>query len=162
MEDIVFWTACLIMFRTLLRGSNVLDSEMVLEFQDVIVHDWGVVFKVRKTKTIQFKERVLEIPVARVEGHPLCFLKCLDLILKYSGSQPGRPLLGWHIKGKFKAADYKWFVGKLSKVCESLGWKGKFGTHSFRHGGLRPCRWLVWSYKTCQYLTLTWYGIYDR
>ena len=135
MEDVVFWTACLIMFRTLLRGSNVLESEMVIGFEDVVVYDWGVVFNVKRTKTIQFKERVLQIPVANVKGHPLCFMNCLRLIREYSGTGPGKPLLGWSKNGVFRPANYKWFVKRLSTVCDKLGMKGKFGTHSFRHGG---------------------------
>ena len=66
MEDLVFWVACLIMFRTLLRGSNVLYSDMCLMYGDVKLCDWGVIFNVSKTKTIQYKQRSLEIPVAEV------------------------------------------------------------------------------------------------
>ena len=133
--DLVFWVACLIMLRTLLRGSNVLDSGFCMKFDDVKVLDWGVVFTIGRTKTIQFKQRVLEIPVAKVIGHELCMVKYLVLLLKYSGTGPGLPLLGWLEKGKFVPAKYDWFMKKLKSLCGKLNLEGKFGTHSFRHGG---------------------------
>ena len=135
MEDMVFWVSCLIMFRTLLRGSNLFDSDMAILYEDVKCTEWGVLFTIRKTKTIQYKQRLLEIPVALVPGHPLCLIKCLKLVLDYSGTGPGLPLLGWSNKGRFVGASYKWFVDKLKILCEKMKLVGKYGTHSFRHGG---------------------------
>ena len=135
LEDIVFWLCCMIMFRTLLRGSNVLDTGMGLMFDDVQLEDWGVLFLVRRTKTIQFKQRILKIPVSKLEGHPLCFIPYLEILCKYGGTGPGLPLLGWLKGGKFCSAKYDWFVKKLHGICIKLKWEGKFGTHSFRHGG---------------------------
>ena len=134
-EDLNFWVACLLMFRTLLRGSNVFGSEMGLKFEDVEWHPWGVVFRIGKTKTIQFKQYELRIPVAEVKGHKLCLVSILKLLVRYSGTSVGRPLLGWYEKHRFKPASYSWFMSKLKGTCARVGLVGKFGTHSFRHGG---------------------------
>ena len=71
-EDLVFWVGCLIMFRTLLQSSKILWSDFCLKKKDVEIHEWGIVFNVLRMKNIQFKERLLRIPVAEVKGHVLC------------------------------------------------------------------------------------------
>lgn len=134
-EDLGFWVCCLIMFRTLLRGSNVLDSDFCILREDVEFFDWGVVFKVYRTKTIQFKERILSIPVAEVVGHPLCLVAVLKQLMRLNGGKVKAPLVGWLAGKVYKPAKYAWFVKKLKKTCSLFGKSGKLGTHSFRHGG---------------------------
>lgn len=64
--------AVLLSFRALLRKSQVTDSEAALKRSDFTFFDWGMVVRVRRCKTIQFAERVLEIPVAKCCNRALC------------------------------------------------------------------------------------------
>lgn len=66
------WTALILSFRTLLRKSNLVqtsykDQGMVVMRSDVEFSDTGILLHVKKTKTIQCSERVLQIPVNYVD-----------------------------------------------------------------------------------------------
>ena len=61
-EDIAFWLAILLCFRGLLRKSNVCELGLAILCSDVTFHSWGVLIHVRRSKTICFGERVLQIP----------------------------------------------------------------------------------------------------
>ena len=39
---------------------------------DFLFHSWGVVIKVRWSKTIQFRDRVVSIPLSYIPDSPLC------------------------------------------------------------------------------------------
>ena len=62
----------------MLRRANVLttrqsfDKSKYLTKKDLIFHPWGVKVVIRWTKTIQFKERTLVIPLARIPNSTLC------------------------------------------------------------------------------------------
>ena len=79
-SDSGFWAAMLIGFYTFFRKSNLVpktakdfDPAKNLCRNDIIVRPWGLVICVRWSKTIQFRERQLLIPVMRLsQGHPLC------------------------------------------------------------------------------------------
>lgn len=62
------WAAIILAFRSLLRKSNIVpttykDQSMVLMRSDVQFTDRGLLLNVRKTKTLQKREYVLQIPV---------------------------------------------------------------------------------------------------
>ena len=64
--------AVLCSFRALLRKCQVTESESALVRRDFQIFSWGMIIRVRRSKTIQFRERVLEIPVARCFNKQLC------------------------------------------------------------------------------------------
>ena len=66
--------AVLLSFRALLLKSQVTASEATLRRSDFTFFDWGMIVKVRRCKTIQFNERILEIPVSKCSNHTLCMV----------------------------------------------------------------------------------------
>ena len=64
--------AILTRFKALLWKSQLTDSDAVLVQSDFTFFSWGMLLTIRWTKTIQFKERELVIPVAHVPKHKLC------------------------------------------------------------------------------------------
>ena len=69
----VAWRAAVLCsFRGLLRKSQVTMSDSALLRRDFGIYDWGMIITVRKSKTIQYRERSLEIPVARCPDVRLC------------------------------------------------------------------------------------------
>ncbi len=69
LDNMVFWTLCLIAFFTFARKSNLVQSgakKTQLLKQDVKVGSWGVLITFNWTKTIQFGERKLVIPVVEI------------------------------------------------------------------------------------------------
>ena len=79
-RDSGFWAAMLIGFFTFFRESNLVrkslstfDSSRNLSRQDIVIRPWGMVIVVHWSKTIQFCQRHLLIPVMGLPtGHPLC------------------------------------------------------------------------------------------
>lgn len=69
----VAWRAAVLCsFRALLRKCQVTRSDSSLQRGDFQFFTWGMVIRVRRSKTIQFQERVLEIPVARCHATAIC------------------------------------------------------------------------------------------
>ena len=55
------------------KSEKVFDPAKNLCRRDIIIRPWGLVIRIRWSKTIQFRERQLLIPVMRLrQGHPLC------------------------------------------------------------------------------------------
>ena len=76
------WCGIMLSFRSLLRKSNIVpvtytDSDHVITRKDVVFTKDGMLLSVRSTKTIQYKERVLEIPVLSIPGSPFCVVTLL-------------------------------------------------------------------------------------
>ena len=70
--------AVLLSFRALLRKAQVTESDAVLRRGDFKFFDWGLVVTIRRTKTIQFRERVLEVPVARCCDPEMCAVRWVE------------------------------------------------------------------------------------
>ena len=77
--DANVWAICLVLFHALLRKSSVLPTRVypghnykVLSRGDVTFSPAGMCLNIRHTKTIQYGERSLTIPIPRLEGHVLC------------------------------------------------------------------------------------------
>ena len=59
-------------FRGLLRKCQLTASDSSLLRRDIKFYSWGMVITIRKSKTIQFKEHELLIPISRVTDTRLC------------------------------------------------------------------------------------------
>ena len=144
--DVAFWSACLIAFFGFLRKSSLLPksrditSAPVLSRKDVSFSDSGALLSIRHTKTIQFCERILQIPIIRISNSILCPVTALEKLMSLSlGKQipDVAPLFSYPV------SDYQhdWithsvFVSKLRSVLSSCGLQAsKFSGHSFRRGG---------------------------
>lgn len=95
----------------------------------------------RRTKTIQFGERVLILPVPRIEGSPLCprtlVLHHMRLSLTL-GRPVTDPLFGYYDEKtkKWVALTYAVFVRELKELLKKVGVdQAKYAGHSFRRGG---------------------------
>ena len=76
--DAVFWAAALIAFFGLLRKSlllpNTRDPAKLPTLRDLAAHPQGFTFKITYSKTIQYGERALELPLPAQRGNPLATL----------------------------------------------------------------------------------------
>ena len=75
--EVTFWAACLVAFFSFFRKSNLLvksitsfDSNLHLCRQDATFTEDGVSLAVRWSKTIQYRQRILHIPLPRIPGSP--------------------------------------------------------------------------------------------
>ena len=76
------WCAIILSFRTLLRKSNIVPETLtnyghVLLRRDVDFTSNGLLLRVNSSKTIQYKDRVLEIPLSKVDNPAFCVVTML-------------------------------------------------------------------------------------
>ncbi len=148
--DAQVWAACLLMFYGLLRRSNVMSPSLAafvaakhLRRTDIIFNKTGICLLIRWTKTIQFKERTLQIPLPRRPGHPLCPAQATFHALRLTaGAPPNGPALVVPSVHGFIPLSPQLFVGKVRQALQSAGVDPQqYAGHSFRRGGA------TWAYK---------------
>lgn len=133
-NDFVFWCAVVLSFRGLLRKSSVCKGEINLLRRDIEFCPWGLLISIRKSKTIQFRERVHQVPIALVGG-PLCAASLLLRMYKMLPATQDHPLFGLTKNNVYRPITYDWFAKKLSSCVSKAGLVGKFTSHSLRRGG---------------------------
>lgn len=119
--DVQFWAACLVMFRALLRISNVVGVH-ALHCRDVQFTDWGALLFIRSSKCSD--KMVHIIPIAKVQSVSLCAVFWLRLVM--SGNCTGLV---------FAQLSYRKFQVKLRKLCKMCRISARLSSHSFRSGG---------------------------
>ena len=96
MEE-TLWTIVITSFRSLLRKSNLVptantDSPHVLLRQDVTLHSWGAMLRVRSSKTVQHKQYVLELPIYYVSDKVFCAASAIRKHILYFPAPDTSPL----------------------------------------------------------------------
>ena len=143
-KDLCFWAACLVAFFSFLRKSNLFvpsilqfDPSRHLSREDILFHTDGVRLRIRCTKTIQFSDRMLEIPLPRILRSPLCPSKALLLNYKQvPASTSPAPAFLYFEQNKPIPLTYGIFIKMLKHYLNLLGFdSNKYSGHSFRRGG---------------------------
>ena len=77
--DASFWAVCLVSFYGMLRKCHLLAGSrhtfhlsQQLVRSDFQIFPWGALVTIRGSKTIQFQERVVQIPLPLIPDSPLC------------------------------------------------------------------------------------------
>lgn len=136
-EQVCFWLALLLGFRALLRKSNLFETGMAILDSDIGMESWGVRVTLRRTKTIQFAERSVSIPlVALGASSKFCVQKWVKIHRFLRGQVVGTEhFLSYATSaGRVKRASYRWFSLLLCKYTSKLGLP-HFTSHSLRRGG---------------------------
>ena len=101
--DSSFWAICLTAFFGLFRKSHLLtttktafDPSKQFTKSDFIFYPWGALVHVRWSKTIQFRERTVHLPLPRIPHSVLCPVTAILHAFSFtqSGSSAPRLLLG--------------------------------------------------------------------
>ena len=135
----------LVAFFSFLRISNLVpyaladchsDSAYFLRRQDVSITASGAVLRVYRTKTIQFKQRELEIPLPFIPNSVLCPVTALNRYLCTVPNLPSSPLFIVNQDGFFRPLFAAHF-NRFFKACiNTVGLKPEhFSSRSFRQGG---------------------------
>ena len=144
--DVVFWAACLVAFFAFFRKSTLVPKskactyEKSLRLGDITFNDDVLaVLNVRHTKTIQFKERVLEVPFVAAPGSAL---DPVESLRKAVSCIPARflhenpPLFAFEKNGRLDYVVYSSFISRLKSSLISAGYDASsYIGHSFRRGG---------------------------
>ena len=112
------------------------DSAYFLRCQDVSITASGAVLRVYRTKTIQFKQRVLEIPLPFIPNYVLCPVTALNNYFCTVPTLPSSPLFIVSQDGSFRSLLVTHF-NRFFKACvTTVGLKpDNFSSRSFRQGG---------------------------
>lgn len=135
-NNMVFWAACLTGFFGFLRPNNFLvkgifKPEINLRRIDILSCTWGMLLRLKITKTMQFRAKPIEVVLPYLHDHPLCPVTALSRVLATEGD-PLDPL--------FRLSDgscltYEVFVNAFRLALETLSLNpSNYGGNSFRRG----------------------------
>ena len=141
--DVTFWASCLVAFFSFFRKSNLLvkgmesfDHNLHLCRRDANFSPDGVTLSVRWSKTIQYRQRTLHVPLPRVRDSPLCPSQALILSLRLCNSPPEAPLFTYRTHSGWLPLTVRVFQSKLTTYLSTLGVNASdYSGHSFRRGG---------------------------
>ena len=146
--DATFWAACLVAFFSFFRKSNLLppsttefDTKRHLRQCDVRLFPWGIILVVRWSKTIQYRDRTLLVPVPKIAHSSLCPLSAVTRAFKLAGvyqsnKSASAPAFTYLEDGVLKTLTYTTFTTKLKRTLDLCGYdSSRFSGHSFRRGG---------------------------
>ena len=137
------WCLFLLSFYTLARKSNLVstspakfDSTKQLCRSDVKIGTNGLIVTFKWTKTIQFGQRKLQIPIVSMPESNLCLLKAYQNMLSLVPASSYDPAFLLPSTTKPKPVCYKFFQKFLKSCITVIGLKpDRFSLHSFRRGG---------------------------
>ena len=140
--DQAFWAACVVAFFGFLRKSSLVPQSSskvlteVLSRQDISFTKDGVNLSIHKTKTIQFGDRILMIPLPKIYGSPLCPVSALQKLMAFENVPSSAPLFSYPTPSGFAFVTHAKFVNSLRKSLSKGGLDpSKYSGHSFRRGG---------------------------
>ena len=138
-SDVVFWCLFLFAFFLFARKSNLVpDSEnyvhkKFLLREDVQICDNILVVNIKWSKTNQFGERMLQIPLVEIPGSDLCPFKAFKCMCQIVRAKDSDPLFSLPKK---KCITYTTYQSKLRETIAKIGLNPlDFSTHSMRRGG---------------------------
>ncbi|CAG2211241.1 unnamed protein product [Mytilus edulis] len=143
-KDVAFWAACLVAFFSFFRKSNLLtpsvndfDPDRHLSRHNVFFREDGVLLRISKSKTIQFAERCLDIPLPAIKKLPLCPSQALLLNFKMVPAvQTPSPAFLYQNGEDTIPLTYAVFLARLKTVLSIIGFDASlYSGHSFRRGG---------------------------
>ena len=131
-----FRAVMLVCFRGLLRKGHVTASDAPLLRKDFQFFEWGMLITVRKSKVIQYSERVVELPVNRVDPTDLCAVHWVE---KHFSQVPAGPdEMAFRLPSVVGSVplQYPTYLNILKRLCEVVGLQARdFSSHSLRRGG---------------------------
>ena len=135
----------LVAFFSFLRISNLVPrtqrdishhNPLYLKRSSVRFSSRGAVLLVTRTKTLQFNQRTLEIPLPFIPGSPLCPVSALRTYLQCVPAEPFSPLFGLCINGQYQPILAHHYTSFIKRAVSSIGLDPKnYSSHSFRRGG---------------------------
>ena len=143
-RDIVFWCVCVVAFYGLLRKSNILpngrrafNAEIHLTRNNLYITPLGYYLSVNWSKTNQFRERKVTVPLPYLHNHPLCPAKAITNLLALHPHAPLQsPLFCCPVPDGTAILTQAQFVARLRGTLATLGFPPeRYSGHSFRRGG---------------------------
>ena len=138
-SDVVYWCLFLFAFFLFARKSNLvldLDNYVNKKFllrEDIQICENTLIVNVKWSKTIQFGERLLKIPLIEIPGSILCPLAAFSSMCQKVHAKNSDALFSLP---KRKCITYSQYQSKLREVIAKIGLNPEeYSTHSMRRGG---------------------------
>ena len=144
--DASSWATCLVAFFGLFRKSHLLPTSAKhfnpskqFTKADFQFHPWGILITMRWSKTIQFRERVVCIPLLQIPGSSLCPVQAVTQAFRFTvQADSNSQAFTWLDQSslKLRVLTYRAFISKLRETLQSAGIQAAaYAGHSFRRGG---------------------------
>ena len=124
-RDLQFWCAVCLMYRCLLRVGHIVASPHTMLVKDIRWTTGGMDVIIRSSKTIQFRQRTVTVPVLSAGDSVLCPCGFMRKYISWAGLNVDSPLFPY---------SYQEFAARLKRLCITAGLRGVYGTHSLRRG----------------------------
>ncbi|XP_077986280.1 integrase/recombinase xerD homolog [Glandiceps talaboti] len=142
-KDVTLWAAILLGFFSFFRKSNLVpksiqdfDPSKHLCRGKISVSDFGLVVGVTWSKTIQFRERCLTIPIACIPGSVLCPKHAFNHMCDLIPAAPSSPAFVFPESGTLVPLTHAGLVRGLKQLVKKCGYPdGMYSGHSLRRGG---------------------------
>lgn len=141
--DMVCFVICLVGFYLFLRASNLVpesrarfDPEKQLTREDIRIFNNAIVIDIKWSKTIQFAEKVLQVPLLPVADEDICPVFWMRKLLLRFPAGPKDPAFCVPVAGHNIPVSYSQLAGRLRKWTTQLRLPGPAYTpHCLRRGG---------------------------
>jgi integrase len=138
-----YWCAFLFAFYLMLRKSNLVpvsssafDSTKQLTRGDVLVSSSALLVVIRWSKTVQFSQRVIKLPLTAIPSSPLCPVTAYTRMITLCPAKCSDPAFSRIKKGKAIAISYTELQSFLRHSLQQVGFNPSlYSSHSFRRGG---------------------------
>lgn len=137
------WAAALVMFFAMLRRGNLLpvsaskfNPMLQITRKDIVFTSHGLIVTVRGSKTIQFQQRQLQIPIPRIPGSVLCPAQAVYRAFKFNVPVTDTGPAFVSVNKPATALTSKEFITHVHKALRVGGLDPSvISGHSFRRGG---------------------------
>jgi integrase len=139
-DDMRFWALCLVAYYSFLRKSNLAEKKRgqlgrkTIRWSDIRWTSSNAFVRVRETKTLQFGQRMLTIPLPKLGGNVLCPWGALKKWESMATSQDDQPAFAGQDDPTHPPM-YSWIETRLKAAIRAAGITGYYTCHSFRRGG---------------------------
>ena len=134
MSKLFYITICLVSFFGMFRKSHMVvtsasafNAKKQFTKSDFRFFPWGVEIIVRWSKTIQFRERQISIPLPRVSGSPLCPVSAILHAFSFTASAPleSQAFMWLHPTSlRLQPFTYSLFLSKLRDLLSNVVYLG--------------------------------------
>ena len=98
--------------------------------------DTAMMFEIRWSKTIQFRQKVLRLPVLPAANKAICPVYWVHYLLARGAGSPDQPLLALKNKGEIVSLSANQLIYRIRKWLKLIGLDdSRYSLHSLRRGG---------------------------
>lgn len=137
-----FWAITVVGFWSFLRASNLMQKSPTsfIEGQHLSVDclastDFGITLRLQRTKTVQFAQRILTIPLVALPGDVLCPVQALIDMWELCPARDGSLFIYTSAHSQSSPLTHNVYNKLLRKFCKLARLPFQFSAHSLRKGG---------------------------